>query len=202
MATLQATTSSTRSRIDPEAKEQIKAIVDEYDFWGAHDEINIDVEEDSDRNTTINIYGYDVFDPTKPIYEDGEFIEEGDSCAEEFLKRIAPYLEEVLVIEMVGHEKARFPLLAIQWNVWPDGTVQCDSFDEEPDRVETSEQDDSQYGILDTEQSTLLKLGPSSPILISDREKAIEKAGGNDRMKGHLIPVRVEKLPVEDSEPQ
>jgi hypothetical protein len=142
MATLQATTSSTWSRVDPNAKDRIEAIAEEYDFWGAFDELNIDVKENSDGDTIISIHGYASFDPSKPIHdEDGSVVDREYGHAEEFLERIAPHLEEQLVIETVGYEKCRFPLLAGQWSVWPDGTTQYDSFDHSPDKPETSVQD-------------------------------------------------------------
>ena len=142
MATLQAATSSTWSRVDPDAKDRIEAIAEEYDFWGAFDELNIDVKENSDGDTIISIHGYASFDPSKPIHdEDGSVVDREYGHAEEFLERIAPHLEEQLVIETVGYEKCRFPLLAGQWSVWPDGTTQYDSFDHSPDKPETSVQD-------------------------------------------------------------
>jgi hypothetical protein len=151
MATLQATTSSTWSRVDPNAKDQIEAIVEEYGFWGAHAEVNIDVKENSDGETIISIYGYAAFDPSKPIYEDGERVDEEYGYAEEFLERIAPHLEEQLVIETIGHEKCRFPLLAGQWAVWPDGNVQYDSFDHSPEKPEISEQNGQSDDAVESE---------------------------------------------------
>lgn len=141
MATLQATTSSTWSEVDPDAADQIESIIDEYNFWGVHTEVNVEIKDNRDDETIISIYGHAAFDPAKPIYEDGEVVDEQHGCAEEFLKRIAPYLEEQLVIETIGHEKARFPLLAGQWAVWPDGTIRYDSFDHSPEKPETNNRD-------------------------------------------------------------
>lgn len=154
MATLQATTSSTWSKVDPEAKDRIEAIADEYNFWGAHTEVNIEVKESPDEETIISIYGYAAFDPSKPIYEDGSVVDHEYGHAEEFLERIAPHLEEHLVIETIGHEKARFPLLAGQWSVWPDGTVQYDSFDHSPEKPDSSEQDDQSDSVGESEGVT------------------------------------------------
>ena len=151
MATLQATTSSTWSRVDPTAKDRIEAIADEYSFWGAHTEVNIEVKENSDEDTIISIFGHAAFDPSKPICEDGSVVDHEYGQAEEFLKRIAPHLEEQLVVETVGFEKCRFPLLAGQWSVWPDGTVQYDSFDHSPDKPETSVQDNQSDDAAESE---------------------------------------------------
>jgi hypothetical protein len=198
MATLKPTTSSTWSNVDSDAKDQIEAIADEYNFQGANGEVVIDVKEDSGGDTVISIHGYAAFEPSKPIHnEDGEYIDEEYGYTEEFLKRIAPHLEGQLVIETVGHEKCRFPLLASQWSVWPDGTVQCESFDHDPEKPETSDED-AQFGVLNTERDSLLKLGPFGPAFTSDRDKAIEKAGGDHPAESHLVPVRVETIPVAD----
>ena len=196
MATLQATTSSTWSRVDPSAKDRIEAIVDEYDFWGAQSEVTVDVKESSDGDSIISIYGYASFDPSKPIYEDGTVVDHEYGYAEEFLGRIAPHLEERLVIETIGHEKCRFPLLAGQWSVWPDGTVQYDSFDHSPDKPEPEEHGDAQYGVLNTERDVFLKLGPHGPALTSSPENALKNAQEGT----HLEPVRVETISITEPE--
>jgi hypothetical protein len=202
MPTLKLTTSSNQCRVDPNSKDQIETIADEYDFCGEHDELNIDVKENSDGNTIISIHGYASFAPTKPICdEDGSVVDREHEYAEEFLKRIAPHLEGQLVIETVGHKKCSdrsdFPLLAGQWSVWPDGTVQYDSLDHSPEKPEASDED-AQFGVLNTERDLLLKLGQFGPAFTSDRDKAIEKAGGDHPAESHLAPVRVETIPVAD----
>jgi hypothetical protein len=201
MGILKLTTSSNQCRVDPNSKDQIEAIADGYDFCGEHDELNIDVKENSNGNAIISIRGYASFDPSKPICaEDDSVINREHGYAEEFLKRIAPHLEGQLVIETVGHEKcgdrSDFPLLAGQWSVWPDGTVQYESFDHSPERPEADDEDDVQFGVLNTERGVFLKLGSGGPALASDRDKAIEAASG--KYNNHLEPVRVETTPVAD----
>jgi hypothetical protein len=199
MATLKPTTSSTWSNVDPDAKDQIEAIADEYNFQGANGEVTIDVKEDSDGDTVISIYGYAAFEPSKPIHdEDGEYVDEEYGYAEEFLERVAPHLEEQLVIETVGHEKCRFPLLAGQWSVWPDGTVQYESFDHSPEKPEAGDKDDAQFGVLNTERGVFLKLGAGGPALTHQQDKAIEAASG--KYNSHLEPVRVETTPIAEDE--
>lgn len=202
MATLKPITSSTWSKVDPDAKDQIEAIADEYNFQGAHGEVNIVVKEDSNGDTIISIHGYASFDPSKPIHdEDGEYVDEEYGYTEEFLERIAPDLQEQLVIETVGHEKCRFPLLAGQWSVWPDGTIQYDSFDHSPAKSETTDEDDGQFAVLNTERDLFLKLGPGGPALTSRRDKAIEEASG--KYNSHLEPVRIETTSIgEEKESQ
>lgn len=100
------------------------------------------------------------------------------------------------MIETVGHEKCRFPLLAGQWSVWPHGTVQYKSFDHSPERPAASEQDGAQYGVLNTERDVLLKLGQFGPTLTSNRDKAAKRAQG----ESHLELVRVETTLLAESE--
>jgi hypothetical protein len=144
MATLRATTSSTWSRVDPDTKDEIEAIVAEYDFWGAHEELTVDLHENSDGDTVISIHGYAAFEASKPVLaEDGSVADREHGYTEEFLERIAPHLEEQLVIETVGHEKCRFPLLAGQWSVWPDGTIKHNHFERESDITKPPTEDTS-----------------------------------------------------------
>lgn len=197
MATLRATTSSTWSRVDPAAKDEIDAIVAEYDFWGAHEELTVDVTENSDGDPSISIHGHAAFEASKPIpAEDGSVADREHGYTEEFLQRLAPHLEEQFVIETIGHEKCRFPLLAGQWSVWPDGTVQYESFDHSPERPAASEQDDAQYGVLNTERDILLKLGQFGPTLTSNQDKAAKRAQG----ESHLELVRIETTPLAKTE--
>ncbi|WP_139171182.1 hypothetical protein [Halorientalis regularis] len=49
--------------------------------------------------------------------------------AEQFLTDIAPHLQERCVVQTVGHDKARFPLLARQDAVSANGKYYGDSLD-------------------------------------------------------------------------
>lgn len=146
MATLQATTASNHPTVDPDAVEAIEAIIDDYDFYGSFDSLTIGVVEpdQEDADPYLELYGYVAFEVTKPILEEGEsVVEREDHCTEEFLERLATHLEEQLVVETVGFEKCRFPLLAGQWVAWPDGTVTYNSFDHAPENptVESAVED-------------------------------------------------------------
>jgi hypothetical protein len=196
MATLRATTSSNSSRIDPDAKDEIDAILAKYDFVGAHEDLTVDITEHSDGGLSISIQGHAAFEASKPVLgEDGSVADREHGCTEEFLKRLAPHLEEQLVIQTVGHEKSCFPLLAGQWSAWPDGTVQYESLDHSPEQSAASEQDDAQYGVLNTERDILLKLGQFGPTLTSNQDKAAKRAQG----ESHLELVRIETTPLAES---
>jgi hypothetical protein len=146
MATLQATTASNHPTVDPDAVETIEAIIDDYDFYGNFDSLTIGVVEpdQEDAEPYLELYGYAAFEATKPILdEDGSVVDREYHCTEEFLERLAPYLAEQVVVETVGFEKCRFPLLAGQWAAWPDGTVTYNSFDHAPENptVESAAED-------------------------------------------------------------
>ena len=195
MATLQSTTTSTWSRINPNAIDQIHAIAEEYNFWGAHEELAVDLKEDENGETIVSIYGGAGFDVSKPVEgEDGKIVDEEPGYTEEFLKRLAPHLEEKLVVQTVGHEKCRFPLVASQWTVWPDGTLRHDSFNISPEKP--SDDQEEQFAVLNTERNLLLKLGQFGPALTSNREKATKKAREGD----HLEAVEIETVSITETE--
>jgi hypothetical protein len=125
MATLQATTTSDPAQLDPDSIDTVEDIVDDYDFVGILTDLAVDVSEsDGETSPTISIHGHAPFEATKPIRdEDGAVVDREHGLTEEFFERLAPHLQEPFVVETVGHEKCRFPLLASQWAVWPDGTV-------------------------------------------------------------------------------
>lgn len=130
METLRVT-SSTKSRVEPAATDHIEAIAAEYDFWGAHEELAIELNEDANGDTVISIRGYAPFEASKPVRAEDESVADREhGCTEEFLERIAPHLEEQFVIETVGHDRCDFPLFADQWSVWPDGTVIHNQFEQ------------------------------------------------------------------------
>jgi hypothetical protein len=136
MATLQATTTSDPAQLDPDSIDTVEDIVGDYDFVGIHADLTVDVSEsDGETAPTLSIHGHATFEATKPIRDDdGTVVDREHGQTEEFLERLAPHLQEPFVVETVGHEKCRFPLLASQWTVWPDGTVQYDSLDHNPDK--------------------------------------------------------------------
>jgi hypothetical protein len=129
MSNPQATTASTGGKVDPGAEYEIATIADEYNFAGTHETVTIEVKENSDGDNILNIYGYAPFRLSKPIYEDGEWVDEESGYAEEFLKQIAAFLEERLVVDTIGHDKHDYPLFASQYIVWPDGMVKHNHFE-------------------------------------------------------------------------
>lgn len=146
MATLQATTASNWPQIDPDSVEEVEAIIAEYDFFGTHDSLTVSVSEpdNEDSEPHLNLYGYASFEASKPVTDqDGSVADREYGHTEEFLTRLAPHLEEQLVVETVGFEKCRFPLLAGQWIAWPDGTVTYNSFDHSPEKPDVDDVDET-----------------------------------------------------------
>lgn len=194
MATLRATTSSSDCIVKPNNVELIQEIVEDYDFSGPHDGLTVEFREQGD-NTVLNIHGYAPFEVSRPVEaDDGSIVDREDGYTEEFLQRIAAYLEQKLVIHSIGNEKDRFPAVACQWAVWPDGTIQREPFSTDPEKPVEEEED--QFAVLNTDRNILLKLGSFGPSLTGDPEKAIQKARG----ESHLEAVKVETLPVPEEE--
>jgi hypothetical protein len=129
MTNPQSATASAGGKVDSDAENEITAIADEYNFAGTHEPVTIKIRENSDGDSVLDIYGYAPFRLSKPIYEDGEWVDEESGYAEEFLKEIAPFLEERLVVDTVGHDGSGYPLRAHQYIVWPDGTVKHNHFE-------------------------------------------------------------------------
>jgi hypothetical protein len=55
--------------------------------------------------------------------------------AEEFLRKLSPFLTEPFVVQTVGHEKCRFPHVGYQYRVDPDGEMTISSWDEQSARI-------------------------------------------------------------------
>ena len=196
MATLRATTSSNWCKVNPDTTDQIRTVAERYDFWGANGELGLLIKENSDNNTVLSIFGGTAFEVSKPITgEDGSVVDREPGYTEEFLNQLAPFLNEKLVVQYVGHEKCRFPLVAGQWTVWPDGTTLRESFSTSPEKPDDTDQE-PQFAVLNTERNLLLKLGAFGPALTSNREKATTKAREGD----HLEAVKVETVPVSEAE--
>lgn len=146
MATLRAITASNWPQIDPDAVDAIEAIIDDYGFHGTFDKLTVTVasSDEDDEDPHLEVYGYAAFEATKPLTDKhGTPIDREYSYTEKFLQRLAPHLQEPLVVETVGYETCRFPLLAGQWVAWPDGTVAYNSFDHLPNKKSTDTSDDN-----------------------------------------------------------
>lgn len=151
MATLQATTASNCPPIAPESTTKVQAIISDYEFPGILRDLVVELREpndsDDDPHPRLAIHGSATFDATKPVENaDGDVVDRNHGHTEAFLERLAPHLEEYLVVETVGHKKCRFPLLASQWIAWPDGTIESTSFNHDPAHPEPAPADDATRG--------------------------------------------------------
>lgn len=157
MATLQATTTSNWPHIAPDGVDDVEAIIADYDFTGMVDTLTVTVTEPTDEDRPyLEVYGYASFDVSKPIEADADTVVDREhGYTEEFLERISPYLTEQLVVETVGFEKCRFPLLAGQWVAWPDGTITYNSFDHSPDKPTDPDSDEAAHSTTDTPESSV-----------------------------------------------
>lgn len=106
MANLHCTTTSTPVEVTDE--EEVEELLDEY--LGIPEKTYV-------QNGELHIIGHQSFHPRKEGQPD---------CTEEFLDRISQYLEGELVIQTVGNEKCRFPVVACQFRVTDDGVFYTD----------------------------------------------------------------------------
>lgn len=114
MATLQTTTASNWPAIDSASVAEMEVIIDEYAFVGNWEDLTVAVRESTDDDSRLALYGYAAFEASKPILDENEDpIDWEHGYTEEFLERLAPHLEEPLVVETIGHEKCRFPLIVV-----------------------------------------------------------------------------------------
>ena len=168
MATLRATTASNCPRIAPDSIDAVQAIISDYEFPGLLRELVVEVRhsaqsDEDDSRPRLAIRADNTFDATTPIENaDGDVVDHEHGHTKAFLERLAPHLEECLVVETVSHEKCRFPLLASQWAAWPDGTIQSSSFDHHPEYPEPRADDPTQgpplHSLSETARSHLAEL--------------------------------------------
>jgi hypothetical protein len=115
MANFDAVTSSNCPEVKKENIAEVNTILSKYS-------VRCDVSVYVDNRGFLNVYGYDwLYTVKNPTSEDEE--ECDDDCSFDLFKEIAPLLKNQLVVQMVGSEKCRFPLSAIEWIFKPDGDV-------------------------------------------------------------------------------
>ena len=112
MKHLESVTASSSVKVkDPE---RVKAMLNNY-------EMTCDLFWQVDSDNRFSLHGYNWPDLTLAIPDGDE--EDDGACFEEFLKSLAPFLEEPLVIHSIGYEKGRFPPSGQSVLVMPDGRV-------------------------------------------------------------------------------
>ena len=174
MATLQTTTASNWPAIASAAVAEVEAIIDEYAFVGNWEDLTIAVRESEDDDPCLALYGYAAFEASKPILDDNDDpIDREHGYTEEFLERLAPHLEDPLVVETIGHEKCRFPLIGVQWTAWPDGTVQYDSFDHQPDKPATADESEP-LTVTITAETVRIETAADREVAMWTREELAE----------------------------
>lgn len=113
MANFEAITASNSAKV----KKGVTALLEKYNLIESHYEVEIELNKYKDR---IEIYGYEwfcIYDPKS-----------GEYATDEFLKELAPYLQEELIIQCIGHEKCRYPLSFWQITVQPNGEIEKISY--------------------------------------------------------------------------
>jgi len=108
MSGFEGVTASTRARIKKGKVEEVKRILDKYDFSCCFHCLIDD--------GCIEIFGEDW-----PYFwlKDGD--QHDEYYFEEFLEELFPLLSENLIIHAIGHYDCQYPLTAIEIVVTPDG---------------------------------------------------------------------------------
>ena len=124
MANFIATTASNGAGLkDPDA---VTKILERYCFDG---DLTVEIEtSQSSGQPYLSIYGFEWPEAFK--VPDGEIQDEfgpdfnvdSGEVFEDFLKEVAPFLNEPLTIQAIGAEKCRFPIGACEWHVLPSAT--------------------------------------------------------------------------------
>ena len=115
MATFIAVTSSNEARLRrPNVAREILA---GYFFDGEVEALI----QDADGEATLAVCGYEWPGAWKLAEgsDEPDWEEDSGDGFEQFLLEIAPYLAEPLVVQAVGAEACRFPLVACEWIVRP-----------------------------------------------------------------------------------
>lgn len=141
MANYNGVTASTTGIIKKGKVEECQEYLNGWGFTG-DGEIKTEI---GIKDRTLNIYGYDDFDPHTLATKDDpdNYIEVGDinyedgKDGEDFLMGLAPFLEPIgeqdgkeflMVVQSVGYEKCRFPLGSVECVLFADGTVGFTNF--------------------------------------------------------------------------
>lgn len=129
MATFNAITSSnavTITNVDP-----VEKILDNYCLVGASAEI---INEDQ-----LTFYGYGWLSVSKYTDREAGEVSEDHGHAD-LLAELAPFIAEgeMLDLQMIGHEKLRFPLSAVRYTV-QDGIVKQHSLDQKGEEVKPND---------------------------------------------------------------
>jgi len=116
----QGVTASNSPKVRKEAADSIDRILEKY---LVPEDLTILVE-----SGLLSFYGY-TWPEIQKLTEDGDDVEDGVDGLQSFLQEIQPYLEETLIIQSIGNERAVFPLSAKEIIVPPEGDIVVFSLD-------------------------------------------------------------------------
>jgi len=129
----QVTTACNGPKVDPDAVDELEEYLSRCQFvGGVHDSLTVAIRDQDSKEPYLTIHGMGAeFQPVPAeVVEEAsaeQITSQEHADAEQFLIDIAPYLQERCVVQTVGHDKARFPLLARQDAVSADGEYYEDS---------------------------------------------------------------------------
>ena len=120
MANLESVTASNGAKIKRGKKDALKKYLQKYT-------IDSEVVAEIKEGNFLVVYGYALLWAYPRVDGKDDYGDDVD-VSEEFLKGLAPYLAEPLIIQDISHEACRFPLRAQEAKVHPDGRVEYNSF--------------------------------------------------------------------------
>jgi len=120
MANFQGVTASNSPKVKKNAADNIDRILEKY---LVPEDLTILVE-----SGLLSFYGY-TWPEIQKLAEDGNDVKDGVDGLQSFLREIQPYLEETLIIQSIGNERAVFPLSAREIIVPPEGDIMAFSLD-------------------------------------------------------------------------
>ena len=120
MANFEGVTTCNDVKIIEGKETEVAELIEKYTFNG---EMNVYV----DKSGYFQLHGHEFLyiaknesdDPTEHTDIDG---------VQEFLTELAPFLADTLVIQSIGNEKCRYPLVAQEIVVYPSGLIQYGGF--------------------------------------------------------------------------
>lgn len=129
MADFHGITASSGAKVKKGKVKELRKYLKKYLTLGADccgEEVVAEVTKTNDfgkegKDHYLNIYGYAWL----CVYEDKDY---QDDITEKFLKGLAPFLAEPLIVQSVGNTKCRFPLSAWEVCIKPNGEYTENAF--------------------------------------------------------------------------
>lgn len=118
MANYYATTVSSGGKLKDKNEEKVKEIIANYTFGDGQGDLNVEIETKLRGEKYIEVWG----ESATCAYRKEDIDQEDGEVFDQFLKEVAPFLAEPLVVSEVGNEKCRY-VQAYAYIAKPNGEV-------------------------------------------------------------------------------